>query len=104
MGWKNIIHDKFKEDIRRFNTPNANNINRLFKLYCKTPDVMSQCAWDKMSAEEVTKELARFIEIRGDVVHRGKRIVSDYRMVSDTEVRQAIVFFENLIKCFENVI
>ena len=104
MGWRNLICDKFMADIRGFNNPNPKNINRLFRLYCNTPDVMSQCAWDKMPKEEVTKELERIIKIRGDVVHRGKRIVSEYTIVSDTDVGQAIVFAENIIRCFENAV
>lgn len=102
--WKKVVFNKFKNDVKTFNTPSPGNINKLFKLYCGIPNILGLCSWAEVTSESVKTTLEDLIELRGNLVHKGKKILGDTPILSEKEVSQAIDFSENLIKYFEKAV
>jgi hypothetical protein len=53
-----------------FNTPSAENIDKLFSEMVGLTSVSRQWFWPKMTHEKTTAKLAKLIELRGGIAHR----------------------------------
>jgi len=61
-----------EERNRRLNTPNADNIDFLFRDAVGIEKVSSGWYWPSMTVEQARDKLDRLIELRGEVAHRGQ--------------------------------
>ncbi len=82
-GWKKMLLYKFKNDIARFHTPNSENIKKLFERYLNL-NVESCWEWDEMSHEKACQELDKCIELRGEIVHKGRNPSKDETKLIET--------------------
>jgi RiboL-PSP-HEPN len=58
---------------RRLNTPKSSNIDELFSFALGLPNMSSK--WSRksiMTADEARTKLDNFVELRGEIAHRGK--------------------------------
>ena len=90
-----MLLSKFKNDIARFHTPNSENIKRLFKRYLNL-NVESCWEWEEMSHEEACQELDKCIELRGEIVHKGRNPSKDETTVNRDQLLKMIALIEQL--------
>lgn len=100
-GWKTTILEKFKNDIRNFHNPKSENINKLFKRYAGIDRIIAKCSWMGMPATDVNDTLDKIIDLRGKIVHKGNKLLSDYISISENDASQAIIFSEKFMACLE---
>jgi hypothetical protein len=75
------------------NTPSSTNIRKLFKKYLEV-DIIAGWKWQRVSSSAACQKLDRLIELRGDLVHRGK----DYIFESKAKaLRRQLVEAMNLV-------
>lgn len=88
-GWRDVLRgrlDALKDERnRRLNTPKSAQIDDLFDKALGIQHVSRQWNWKGMSAKEAGKKLDRYVELRGEIAHRGsavspvkKTAVTDY--------------------------
>ncbi len=91
-GWKDALL-KHKEEILNkyiikgsFNTPSAENIDRLFSELIGLTSVSREWYWHGMSNDKAKSKLKKLIELRGEIAHRVessnpvyKKDVAEYR-------------------------
>jgi hypothetical protein len=74
-GWKTEIRNnavKHIEEITgKFNTPKSGNIANLYQRALGIDDVTHRWARHKMTSAQAKTRLDRFIELRGEIAHRG---------------------------------
>ena len=74
-GWKAKILEHFENQLRTFNSPNAKNCGRLFKLFLDV-DLKTVWKWGGHSYEQVAKKLDDIILLRGTVAHTARKAVT----------------------------
>jgi hypothetical protein len=92
-SWKTLILDRFRRDIAELNTPSSANIRRLFKKYLEV-DIISSWKWQRVSSTVACQKLDRLIELRGDLVHRGKDYIFENKAKA---LRRQLVEAMNLV-------
>jgi hypothetical protein len=84
-GWRTLLTDRLEQlqEVRNrgLNTPRSQNIDELFADALGLPDISVAWYWAGISAEQARAKLDRFIELRGDIAHRGGTIVHRTRVV-----------------------
>ncbi|MEX2168226.1 MAG: MAE_28990/MAE_18760 family HEPN-like nuclease [Pirellulales bacterium] len=75
-GWKTVMRERLaklqKDRNRRLNTPKAIEIQELFKQALGIDDITAKWYWAGMSVQNARNKLNKFVELRGDIAHRGK--------------------------------
>lgn len=99
-GWKDMLLQKCKIEIERFNTPNYSNIDELFKKYL---DVTAAQAWKLRgySAKQIQKKLDDLISYRGMLVHLSKGMLKETPSVPRERVVSDMKFIEGLVDSTE---
>jgi hypothetical protein len=94
-----IIKDKLEEDLKRFNTPNTDNVKRVFLTYSGN-DITTSWAWNNVMSKEAQQKLNQFIVKRGEAAHRSKTRGDSTapHLITKDELRSAIHFFKELAK------
>jgi len=91
-GWKNAL-SKHKDKILNkyivkgsFNTPSAENIDRLLSELIGLKGISKEWYWPKMTSEKAAEKLSELITRRGEIAHRvesskpvSKKHVTDYQ-------------------------
>lgn len=74
--WRATLQDRLvqlqEERNRKLNTPNADNIDGLFRDAAGIEKISSGWYWSGMSAEQARDKLNSLIKLRGEVAHRGQ--------------------------------
>lgn len=70
--WKARIRESLATTLDTFHTPNSQNTNMLFKRYLGML-IKDAWSWQATTAESAQKKLDDLIELRGRVVHRGRK-------------------------------
>lgn len=90
-GWKKFLSDRLQalqeQRNRKLNTPKYGNIDDLFEKAIGLKNVSSNWKWaKKMTITRAREKLNKFVELRGEIAHRGKPAnsvkkaqVEDYR-------------------------
>lgn len=94
-GWKNILLGRFNNEIARFNTPNSENIKKFFKRYLDL-DVENSWQWRGMTPQTACQKLDKLIELRGELVHRGRNPSVDETKVDRDQLLEMIALVEQL--------
>jgi len=94
-----IVKDRLEEDLKRFNTPNADNTKRIFLTYTNN-DVTANWVWNNVMPKEAQQKLNQFIVKRGEAAHRSKTRGDSTapHLITKDELRSAINFFKELAK------
>lgn len=102
-GWKEIILEKFKQDVSALNTLSSANVKKLFKRYLDL-DITQHWKWHKTLPQEACQELDKLIELRGKLVHRGKNTSKDNVTIRRGQVVRAKELVMHLVDCTETVL
>jgi len=74
-GWRDLLTKRLdrltEQRNRRLNTPMSSNIDDLFLNSIGLKQVSDVWHWKKMSSASARKKLDKFIQLRGDIAHRG---------------------------------
>ncbi|MCX7168512.1 MAG: HEPN domain-containing protein [Rhodocyclales bacterium] len=75
--WRTILRDRLKalQEVRnrKLNTPKHKNIDELFEVAIGLSNVSSKWVWArKQTAVKAREKLDKFVELRGEIAHRGK--------------------------------
>lgn len=68
-----FVSKRLNDELKRFNTPNADNTKKVFLEYLGV-DVVPGWKWDNMEPDQVKKTLNGWISKRGEAVHRSKPV------------------------------
>ncbi|MBV7597132.1 MAE_28990/MAE_18760 family HEPN-like nuclease [Aeromonas sp. sia0103] len=95
--WKQYLSARLEalkeERNRRLNTPKSSNIDDLFEKSIGLKNISSKWKWaKKLTVEGARDKLDKFIELRGEIAHRGKS-ANSVKKIQVTDFRQ---FIENL--------
>lgn len=75
-GWKTIFKEYRSEMIEkflgRFNTPSAENVDKLFQELVGLSNLSKCWAWRRSVPSDARKKLDKLIKLRGDIAHRVK--------------------------------
>lgn len=103
-GWKALVLDRFRRDISELNTPSSMNIRRLFKRYLDM-DITSNWKWRRVSPSRACQKLDQLIELRGDLVHRGKEYLFENKAKAlRRQLVEAIDLVKRLANCTANAL
>jgi hypothetical protein len=102
-GWKAVILDRFEEQLARLNTPNSEEVGKLFKRYLEL-DVREIWKWQGTSSNKACKKLDSLIRRRGQLVHRGGEKNTDGTVVRLDRLRADIRLIERLVWCTETAL
>ncbi|MGW4249076.1 HEPN domain-containing protein [Nocardia sp. NPDC004722] len=101
-GWRDVVYDNAHRRIKggAFNTPKAENVDRLFYDTIGMKCVSDSWHWQGVKHGEPAKLLNRTIEIRGAIVHRGRHT----RPLELQMVRRFGANVKKLVECTENAV
>ena len=94
--WRQVLRDhmatlKEARD-RKLNTPKWRNIDELFESAIGLPNISSKWLWaKKLTVDKARAKLDKFVELRGEIAHRGKAKTS----VSKAQVEDFLGFVKN---------
>jgi hypothetical protein len=95
-NWKKMIIKEMEHELSELNTPNSKNIKALSRHYLGI-NITDTWKWKGTSSEGVCKKLDKIIELRGNIVHKGKDFIFDKRdKVPKRYVNESIKFVLHL--------
>jgi len=97
--WRQLLQQRLqtlKESRnRKLNTPKHKNIDDLFESAIGLTNVSAKWSWaKKLTAAKARDKLDKFVELRGEIAHRGKAKSS----VKRSHVEDYLAFIENVVK------
>jgi hypothetical protein len=99
-----FITKKLNDEMRRFNTPNAENTKRIFLEYLGV-DVTAGWSWENTDPDTAKKSLNLWISTRGEAVHRSKPInfgAPTPHLVKREDLEKVIRFVRGLVKATDS--
>jgi len=103
-GWKDLVKSQFEEDLasKKFNTPNADEIGKLFSHYLNIR-IKKWWGWKGMTFAKVVKKLDNLINFRGEFAHRSLsqfRVVGHHRhSIKTSDIEKFKEFILRLAEC-----
>ena len=94
--WRQVLRDNLRglqeSRNRKLNTPKSKNIDELFESAIGLSSVSSSWNWaNKLPAAKAAAKLDRYVELRGEIAHRGKTKTS----VKKAQVVDYLDFIKN---------
>ena len=78
--WRSLLLDNLNSlkeaRNRKLNTPKYKNIDELFVSSIGLADVSKKWNFDRKTAEQIREKLDKYIELRGEIAHRGNAVSS----------------------------
>jgi len=75
-GWKKVLRDNLKGYLEKyiggFNWPKWEGVEALFKKTLGLPQITKNWAWKACSVKNSKKRLNHYVELRGEIAHRGR--------------------------------
>jgi len=99
-GWKMLLLNMCRKEISSFNSPNYDNIDRLFKKYfdASAEQILKVPGYNKMW---IRTNLNILINYRGNLVHRGKQVFGVSKGVPKQKVVKSIRVISGCVKSIE---
>jgi hypothetical protein len=96
-GWRSLVERRFKDDLTALNTPNSENIRKLYKRYLRR-DITASWKWQGKASKAACDDLDKLIVLRGELVHRSKKFLQEDRL-SINHVRKQLDLVNRLVRC-----
>jgi RiboL-PSP-HEPN len=96
-GWKSMLLEKLSNEIDGLNTPDSENVRRLFKRYLGRGDITKEWHWQGVSASAACERLDALINLRGRLVHRGRELFEERASVRRQDVGNAVSLLKKLV-------
>ena len=100
-GWKSQIRKRFDEEIASLNTPNSENIQRLFKRYLNN-DVTKSWTWQRTTRKIACERLDSLIRLRGGLVHRSKELFERKDSITKKTLTDAVGVVRRMVDLTES--
>ncbi len=103
---KRLVWAKLKEEIGRLHNPTSEKTIELFRQYADV-DLAGKWCWNGSDDETARKRLNDYIRLRGDVVHRSRRVSPgspEPHPVKKDELEKAIRFLKSLVEATESAL
>ena len=98
-GWKELLNERFAEEIKNLNTPNSENIRGLSKRYIGS-DLTASWRWGRViTSSSSCARLDKLIRRRGELVHRGKELFEKGGGAKRKEADEALSLVTRLVEC-----
>jgi hypothetical protein len=91
-GWRAVLVDHVHDQVERFNTPRAKNVDDLVERCLGLERVSGRWSWEGMAVDNARKKLDDMVTLRGAVAHR----VSAGASVHKREALQYAEFVQRL--------
>ena len=101
-----FVRSKLEEEIRRLHNPNSAKTLELFQNYAGA-DLSRGWSWENKDHSAVRENLDAYVKLRGDVVHRSRRIRPGSPQpdpVKREDLERVIRFFKRLVNATESVL
>jgi hypothetical protein len=101
-----FMQAKLDEELKKFNTPDANKTRKLFVDYLAI-DVTAEWHWSGMEVSKAREKLDALVRKRGDAVHRSKVSTggaSAPHLVTKDDLEKAIRFLKELVAATERAL
>jgi hypothetical protein len=98
-----FVRSKLKDEIGRLHSPTFEKTTELFRQYADV-DLTGKWCWNGSDDEVTRKHLNDYIKLRGDVVHRSRRVqpgLPEAHPVTKGELEKAIRFLKKLVQATE---
>lgn len=95
------IDKKVHNDLKTFNTPNSQNIKKLFEPILNE-DVTEAWSWDNFDPKRVRQTLNKYISLRGDVVHRAVCDKQSGHPVKKDDLQKCVRFLRSLVRVMDD--
>jgi HEPN superfamily RiboL-PSP-like protein len=95
-----LVRSKLKDEISRLHNPTSEKTTELFRQYADV-DLNGKWSWNGSDDEATRKRLNDYIKLRGDVVHRSRRVQPgppEPHPVKQDELEKAIRFLKALVQ------
>ncbi|MDI3323401.1 HEPN domain-containing protein [Pontibacterium granulatum] len=93
----NYIRKQLENDLKFFHNPNSKKTKHIFEDFVGL-DVTEHWKWDNMDQEAVRTKLNKWIQKRGDAVHRSVTDKQSSHLVSREDMKKCIGFFKRLVE------
>lgn len=101
-NWKLIIFESFEKEIEELNSPNSKRLVTLYKKYLNLDLELFLC-WKGMSFEKICRKLDLVITLRGDVVHRSKKLFETKSIIDQKRMSDYINFISKISTLLEEI-
>ena len=101
-----FMQSKLEIEIKRLHNPASAKTIELFRDYAGV-ELSSKWSWNNSDERVTCNRLDEYIRLRGDVVHRSRRItqgISQAHPVTKEDLEKAIRFLRRLVDATENAI
>lgn len=98
-----FINKRLKEEIKRLHSPVSKKTIELFQDYANV-DLTAAWCWNNHDPKTVKTKLNALIQLRGDVVHRSRKVTSgppEPHPVTKAGLEKAISFLKSLVDATE---
>ena len=98
-----LVRSKLEDEISRLHNPTFEKTTGLFRQYADV-DLDGKWSWNGSDDEATRKRLNDYIKLRGDVVHRSRRVQPgppEPHPVKKDELEKAIRFLKALVQATE---
>jgi hypothetical protein len=99
-GWKTQIRQRFDEEIAALNTPNSDNIQRLFRRYLND-DVTKSWTWQRTTRKDACQRLDALIRLRGELIHRSKELFERKDSITKKTLTDDVLLVRRLVDSTE---
>jgi hypothetical protein len=101
-----LIRSKLKDEISRLHNPTSEKTLELFRSYANV-DLRGKWSWNGSDVESTCKRLNGYLKLRGDVVHRSRRVQAgppEPHPVTKDDLSKAIRFLRTLVQATESAL
>jgi hypothetical protein len=102
-GWRTMLQERADVEVRDLNTPNTRNVRHLTKRYLDI-DITKSWRWQRTDPGQAQRRLDDLIRLRGQLVHRGRRLFAVSHGVSKRDVTRGITTVEQLVRCTDETL
>lgn len=98
-----FVQKKFDERLRFFHNPNSNKTKKLFEEFFDI-DVTEYWEWNNVYPKDAREQLNRWIEKRGEAVHRAQVDLNQPQIIRKDELAKCIRFFDELAQATDQAL
>lgn len=106
QGVAKFVRSRLEFDLSRLHNPNSVKTIQLFKDYADI-DITNNWKWNNFEPKKVRDKLDEISKLRGDVVHRSRKLVSGPSQpdpVTKEALEKVISFLKNLVVATEEAL
>ncbi len=95
-----LVRKKLADEISRLHNPTSERTLQLFSEYANV-DLSEKWKWTGIEPKEAKDRLNRYLKLRGDVVHRARKVTDGHTQphaISKDDLKKAFAFLHHLVQ------